>query len=255
MVPTARAYEFYRAETGAPTRWYTDTVEYRLSTVAPETIPAAELPGLFDSAFSAWVDLPGCRTPEIVNVGTTDATARMAPATVSEPSDNVMVFINDPTVWLAGGRSSTWIALTTIALDDVTGELVDTDIEVNDGHYDFATDLTPAAGTPGAVDLLSALTHEAGHFLGLEHSDVIGATMARAYARGGSGPTDTRTLAQDDIDGACALYEVEKPIIKPKDDDCRGGNGGFSGLLAGLLAALAGLLLRRRRSGYSASMR
>lgn len=54
----------------------------------------------------------------------------------------------------------------------------------------------------GATDLQSVMTHEVGHWLGLDRSSYAPATMAACY----SGGTDCRTLACDDTEGICVLY-------------------------------------------------
>lgn len=52
------------------------------------------------------------------------------------------------------------------------------------------------------VDLQSVATHEVGHLLGLDHSNISRATMYYAY----TGGTSARQLHDDDIQGVCALY-------------------------------------------------
>src|SRR5581483_11814593 len=55
----------------------------------------------------------------------------------------------------------------------------------------------------------STFTHEVGHLLGLEHSAILGATMQPRQAMNGlfGLPAFTqRTLSEDDITGARALY-------------------------------------------------
>src|SRR4029078_11224854 len=51
------------------------------------------------------------------------------------------------------------------------------------------------------LDLLSVLTHEAGHFLGLAHTTEVGATMFSEYKMGS---IDLRDLAPDDVNEICA---------------------------------------------------
>jgi hypothetical protein len=109
------------------------------------------------------------------------------------------------------------IALTTTTMDNTTGEIVDADMEFNgsaDGELppanqfavcaDSGCAVAPDAGpaTCGVVDLETVAMHEFGHFLGLAHSSVTTAAMASLLT-----PCSTRrALAQDDVDGICAVY-------------------------------------------------
>lgn len=77
------------------------------------------------------------------------------------------------------------------------GTIVDADIAFNGAYFQWAV------GEPGAIDLQSVATHEIGHLLGLDHSDVPGATMAAEYVPGEIAP---RSLTDDDRAGASALY-------------------------------------------------
>ena len=77
---------------------------------------------------------------------------------------------------------------------------IDTDIKYNGFHHSWAV---VGEGNARGVDIESVTAHEVGHALGLDHSDVSGATMWPS-----TGPNDAsaRSLSQDDIDGVCALY-------------------------------------------------
>jgi len=59
------------------------------------------------------------------------------------------------------------------------------------------------AGAFGGVDLQGVAAHEAGHALGLDHTNVFGATMFPSISGSGTGQ---RSLAADDIAGVQALY-------------------------------------------------
>jgi hypothetical protein len=118
-------------------------------------------------------------------------------------------------------------------------------------------------------DLQSALTHELGHVLGLDHSDHPNATL---LAQTSDGALQLRSLAQDDRDAICSAYppaidgpecarEHEEPptvcvqvaALTRVRSGCAVGPPvrcpvfGGSALLALLLLALVGRRLRRLR--------
>ena len=85
------------------------------------------------------------------------------------------------------------------------GRIVDADIEINAEHHKFAFTLQ-GEGQGTGVDLQSVITHEAGHFLGLAHSEHPQATMHASVA---AGETNKRSLHEDDRTGLNALYGRE----------------------------------------------
>lgn len=113
------------------------------------------------------------------------------------PNANAILFRDDE--WPHDDANKT-LALTTVTFSRSTGEILDADIEVNSFGVSLSTD-----ARAGSNDLQSILTHEAGHFLGLDHSHMSAATMHASYS---TDVTDMafRSLHEDDERGICAVY-------------------------------------------------
>ena len=97
------------------------------------------------------------------------------------------------------------------------GGLSDADIKFNGFHHSWAA-FPPngGGGFDGRTDIASVGAHEAGHCIGLGHSDVPGSTM---WPTTGPGDISSRSLGADDIQGACEIYpsggEVPPPDVDP----------------------------------------
>ncbi len=111
---------------------------------------------------------------------------------------NVNVVIFRDAGWPYQGAGNT-LALTTVTYNLDTGEIFDADLEVNSS--------APIRLTTGdddvQYDLLSILTHEAGHMLGVAHSADPNATMKIEYE---PGDLELRSLHPDDMAAICAAY-------------------------------------------------
>lgn len=78
--------------------------------------------------------------------------------------------------------------------------ILEADIAFNGVSYRWATE---GADGAAAMDLQGSATHEIGHLLGLWHSTVSDASLNPLL----DGNPAARSLADDDIEGICALYE------------------------------------------------
>ena len=105
------------------------------------------------------------------------------------------------------------VALTTVTFRPSSGEILAADIEFNTADYTF-TDLEGTEGT--VIDLRNTLTHEAGHFLGLDHTGNPQATM---FATAPPGEISKRTLHPVDISGLCYIYPLDLEFEDPPDAD------------------------------------
>ncbi len=140
------------------------------------------------------------------------------------------------------GHAESWphdpeaIALTTTSFDTRSGRLLDADIELNgDDHRFVIADVACDAET-GEMDLENVLTHEVGHFVGLDHPPST-PSNATTTMFGTSSPCETskRSLSQGDLLGLCTIYPVGEPTrschapdsigfrVLSRDDGLEGG--------------------------------
>ena len=181
----------------------------------------------------------------------------------------------DPCLGIKGGCANSYdcwdhgdgvIATTTTTSNRFTGQIDDTDIEINDSvdpsgnKFIFtALDGAPcsAPNQTGCVrlDVQNTITHEAGHTMGLDHTLDPNATM---YATAPEGETSKRVLGADDIQAICDIYPRGKETVTGNLDPITltpagGSNGGCGCSQAqtgpgAVLGALVLLLQSRRRS-------
>lgn len=170
---------------GSRARWQTLPVPYR--------IHAGGLPSLgngsefiaVQKAFQTWESLPTSAiafryegTTEVQNGGNDGV--------------NVISFQSD----FSFGTGTIAVTLSSSS----QGRFIDADILFNPSNptITFATD-----GRFDGFDIQTVATHEIGHFLGLDHTAIVSATMNPTGARGTVLP---RALKSDDIIGASILY-------------------------------------------------
>ncbi|HKE01452.1 MAG TPA: matrixin family metalloprotease, partial [Planctomycetota bacterium] len=83
------------------------------------------------------------------------------------------------------------------------GAILDADVIFNGRDHTFSTNLAPST-----FDVRDVATHEIGHFLGLDHSAIGGATMFPYVA---AKQTDHRSLSDDDVAGMRNAYAGAGP--------------------------------------------
>ncbi|HLL53744.1 MAG TPA: matrixin family metalloprotease [Myxococcaceae bacterium] len=120
----------------------------------------------------------------------------------SQPSDRTAINPGDRrnlVIWLGGNQwthDDATLAVTSVTYDAATGEIFDADMELNDNR------VWKVGGSALAADVESLITHEAGHFLGLDHSANTSAIMFADYAVG-----DVKTtLTPQDVNDVCTVY-------------------------------------------------
>jgi hypothetical protein len=185
---------------GQPIAWKSSCVTFAMQHDGSRHVPYDEAAAAIGRAFEVWqvVDCPDGGGPPAIRVRTTfgDAACRRHEYNQTDGNANIVMFRDD--AWPYTNATNA-LALTTVTYNFKTGEIYDADMEVN-ATQDLSVDEDPS---PFTFDLQSIITHEAGHFLGLNHSLDSRATMWSEYSRGSK---SFRTLSDDDIAGICAVY-------------------------------------------------
>lgn len=104
-------------------------------------------------------------------------------------------------IWLTGTSwrySTATLALTTTNFYTPSNEIFDADMELNNN---VAWDTTGTVST--SYDLESVLTHEAGHFLGLDHTPAVFEAVMYPLVQPG---VIKRNLAAADLNDVCTVY-------------------------------------------------
>ena len=146
-------------------------------------------------AFAKWTtaNVSACATSyQVSSGGTFSAPAGIAAVNGSDGANNV--------IWLSGGNwrySSATLGLTTGTFVTSTGQLIDADMELND-NVDWTDN-----GDTTAYDMESVVLHEAGHFLGLDHTTTIQAAVMYPTVAFGN---QKRALASPDTTDVCTVY-------------------------------------------------
>ena len=203
--------------------WRSFCVGFSLQKDGTSLIPMDAVRAAVARSFVTWSDVP-CDNGELATIAfspAADVSCHTAEYSPDGPNANIILFQENR--WDYSGPGNT-LAKTTVSYDTDTGEILDADIELNQAYNELTT------GDDNVVyDLESIMTHEIGHFIGIDHSPDPEATMFLAYEEG---DTYQRDLAPDDLAAACTIYPTTRDAIcstKP--------HGGFTKLCAAELAA------------------
>jgi hypothetical protein len=194
---------------GSPIAWLWDQhVPYELDAAASRQISLADASYAADQAFLRWTNAP-CEggPPNVtayddgpINAAAVAAECKSTPCDPTKPGAyHLIVFRDDG--WAYDDPSNT-LALTTVTYGIDSAVLFNAEIEIN-SHDHTLTTQQPAP--PGAFDLQTILTHEAGHFLGLAHATNDTAVMYAYYGH------NARELTVDDVAGVCTAYPALSP--------------------------------------------
>ncbi len=245
---------------GQPLHWPATCVSYAVQRDGSpaDGIDFETVSAIIDQAFSTWQGADcggGLASIEVQDLGA--VSCNRVEYNQSQANANIFMFRDNS--WPYKNAEDT-LALTTVTYNTENAEIYDADVEINSFEATFTTTDDVALID---TDLLAVVTHEVGHFLGLSHSQLRGATMYPDYR-----PKDThqRTLDADDIEAICLAYPPDRSVNANQCTPRHGfssqcavtDDGGCSvssdrrdspTMLFALAPLGAALLLRRRRRG------
>jgi MYXO-CTERM domain-containing protein len=276
----AAAYVRYSTERGAPFFWAVATVpitayvrDFNQTTMTPDQVLGAVTAGA--AAWSAAQN--DCTYLTIQPWASNDPSPRAA-----NDAHNTLLFRSRSWCQLADDGSCeveydpSALAFTWDTANRNTGQIYDADIEVNLLDFQWG-DVVADGKLRVDMDLQNALTHEMGHFIGLDHTcynplspgttarpiDSTGAMVpdcdvappdvqeTTMYPSAMPGDIQKRTLAPDDQAGVCGIYPVaDGPpdgVLRGGCSRCAVGGGGPAPAAGAVAAALAAAALRRQR--------
>ncbi|MBI4871780.1 MAG: matrixin family metalloprotease, partial [Candidatus Riflebacteria bacterium] len=172
------------------TKWAGGAVSYRYNVSHGSNITGdntAVLNAVLNS-FAHWQEVSNTSLT-ITNAGTTAITQKS-----SGDGVNAVLFQDSASQGQVGGA----LAVTFTSFNGVNGNFADADIVFN-----MSQTFAAGAVTTGRFDLESVLTHEVGHLLGLDHTDLFSSTMFQSTP---TAADSQRTLAADDIAVLRATY-------------------------------------------------
>ncbi len=175
--------------------WRNMCVSYSLQQDASIFVTLKQATDVAAQAFETWHNAPCDDAGGTPSIQAYDFGPVMCDQTPSNEHNNPIIFRDSS--W--GTDQANALGLTTLTVVPRTGELLGAAIEINASRVPLVVN-TDAGIPDGAYDLQSIITHEAGHFLGLAHSQHTDAVMYAYYHAGQS------ALTPDDINGICPIY-------------------------------------------------
>lgn len=196
--------------------WDRQCISYTVVPRTQQNIALDAIRDTIDTSFEQWVNVQCTTGPVPLSLGQTERLGECTTAQYNQfgPNANTIMFLN---TWQGKDFPAEAFGLTLVWHDPKSGEIFDADMQLNETIAPIA--LCDHGCDRSVVDLANVVTHEAGHFLGLGHSNVGGATMS---ANALLGETSKRSLEQDDRDGLCSIYARLPPSM------CIAEQGDFS---------------------------
>lgn len=191
---------------GVPLFWQNACVGYSIFRAGSKKIAYEEAANGISQAFTRWTGATCPADPKTGRTRVSIDVRDLGPADCAKieyvsgaANQNVILFRDES--WTHGKQV---LGLTTVRFSKDNGEIFGADMELNTFDMDPLAVRDPVQ--PNEYDFVSVTTHEAGHFLGMGHSDQTASTM---FARYLPGQTVQRNLTPDDIEAVCSVYRPD----------------------------------------------
>ena len=180
------AYVFTRTASGAKLKWNirTNTVPLVMNASNNQGLNESSVQAIFEDSISQWTDID--------SIGITSSSGSISQLNNAQ---NRMYFSSDSSMFGTGV-----LAVTAINYDEVSGNIFNADILINDTGFFSSFTLNASNSTNNNPYLGDVISHEVGHFLGMNHSEVVGSTMVYNVFKG------QHTIEYDDLTGLEDLY-------------------------------------------------
>ncbi|MFT7624556.1 MAG: hypothetical protein ACI9WU_003744 [Myxococcota bacterium] len=244
--PASAYVQYTTSDDETRLRWFSSQIDIWYDNNPPVDLTESGARTAIENAYQRWSSLTcsGVSSPFTFDFVGDRACTVGFDDTQGAVNESCVIWVTNKLAWIHGDSV---LALTSLTFNDVTGEIIDADLELNDAGFEFVT----GGCVPPRIDLANTVVHEAGHVLGLHHSKESEATM---HSMAPPCETKKADLHQDDIDGYCAMYGPDAPLKPtPAEPDTGGGGSGcciqagqpgaagMPGSLAVVLLLLAGL--------------
>jgi Matrixin len=193
-------------EGGALLAWPSSCVSFTMEESGSAYVDVDTATRLMTEAFALWsaAECDGSGAHPSIEVGVSDARTSCEDVGYSTRYGNANSVVFRDERWPYDAPYFE-LAATTVTSDG-DGVIHDADLEINTTLPIFIAGETSAGGIVGAHDLRSIMVHEAGHFLGLDHSLEDQAIMYRSLQ-----PGEVRSeLSSDDVAAICDAYPPER---------------------------------------------
>lgn len=185
-------------EAGFPLTWTRRCIAYTLYIGGSRDLNNSAIRPVIARAFAQWTGVRCGGVPIDFDVRETEEESLCDRAVYNANGGNAngIIFVRN---WQLRDHDPEAFALTSV-WHNSQGVIRDGDMEIND---DRDQGICPDLGSCAFADIGNVVTHEAGHFFGLAHSQDESATM---FASAKVGEILKRDLAADDEEGFCAAY-------------------------------------------------